>query len=666
MFGFQGQRYQKNGNLSHGWRLRAAALAMLAGLSGGAWAQAPLNSASQAVADAYDAVQRKQWDALKALSPKAAAEPLVGAYPQFWQVRQQLRAGTTPVPDAILQRYLDQWRDDAFLADRLKGEWIIAAVRGGAYAQALQIAPVQYTNAPINCALLTARHMTGGKVTSEEAMEAFSPGATCWSMLDELVAKGVVAWPALQWELRSMLEANRTGDAQRMAALMFDGAQMRDYAALIKNPSKWLSTQQTPKTRAQRELTALALARTARGGERGASAAYFEKQWADRLPEAERQWVWGQMGLVAVLNGDRQAAKWYRLSGPGAKTDYNHAWEVRAELQQAPVDWKRVDAAVLKMTPRQQQETAWQYWRARALSAQGRADEARQLYAATTASDDFYGLLAREELGQALVLPPVPSPVTPDELAQAQANQGLQRAIRLFDLGARNEAVPVWAFALRGMDDRQLRAAAEVARQAHVYDRVINTSLLARNEIDITQRFVAPFEGRVSEKAKEVGLEPAWVYGLIRQESRFIMDARSHVGASGLMQLMPATAKWVARKIGMKDFTPSSVNDFDTNTVLGTSYLSMVLNDLDGSQVLATAGYNAGPGRPVLWRSRLIGPVEGAIFAETIPFTETRLYVKHVLANTVYYALKFTGEPQSLKARLGTIAPRPSRQVALP
>lgn len=666
MFGFQGQRYQKNGNLSHDWRLRAAALGLLAGLSCGVSAQAPLGAASQAVASAHEAVQRKQWDALKALVPQAAAEPLVGAYPQFWQLRQQLRAGTTPLPDADLKRYIEQWRDDAYLVDRLKGEWIVAAVRAGAYAQALQLAPVQASNAPIDCALLMARHMTGEKIGGEQAMETFSPGGTCWSMLDEFVAKGVVGWPALQWELRAMLEANRTGDAQRMAALMFDASQMRDYAALMKNPSKWLAGQQAPKTRAQHELVALALARNIRGGEREAAAAYFEKQWADRLPEADRHWVWGQLGLVAVLNGDVQAAKWYRRSGPGPKTDYNHAWEVRAELRQADIDWKRIDAAVLKMSPRQQQETAWQYWRARALGAQGRTEDARQLYAATTASDDFYGLLAREELGQPLSLPPVPSPVSDEELAGARANKGLQRAIRLFDLGARAEAVPVWGFALRGMDDRQLRAAAELARQAHVYDRVINTSLLARNENDVTQRFLAPFEGRVSAKAKEVGLEPAWVYGLIRQESRFIMDARSHVGASGLMQLMPATAKWVARKIGMNDFTPSSVNDFDTNTVLGTSYLSMVLNDLDGSQVLATAGYNAGPGRPVLWRSRLSGPVEGAIFAETIPFTETRLYVKNVLANTVYYALKFTGEPQSLKARLGTIAPRPSRQVALP
>ncbi|WP_226954637.1 lytic transglycosylase domain-containing protein [Mesopusillimonas faecipullorum] len=666
MFGFQGQRYQKNGNLSYGWRYKVAGLVILAGLSGGVAAQAPLAASSEAVASAHEAMQKKQWEALRKLVPQAAAEPLVGAYPQFWLVRQQLRAGTTPVPQAQLQSYLDQWRDDAFLVDRLKGEWILASVRAGDYAQALQLAPVQYTNAPINCALLMARHMTGEKVSGEEAMSTFSPGGMCWSMLDEFLAKGVVGWSALQWELRAMLEANRTGDAQRMAALMFDAREMRDYAALMKAPEKWLAGQQPPKTLAQRELVAIALARTARGGQREASAEAFQKRWASHLPEADRQWVWAQMGLVAVLNGDNLAAQLYRRSGPDAKTDYNHAWEVRAELREPKIDWKRVEAAILKMSPRQQQETAWLYWRARALSALGKQEEARQLYVATSATDDFYGLLAREELGMALSLPPVPAPVSPAELAEAQANKGLQRAIRLFDLGARNEAVPVWAFTLRGMDDRQLRAAAELARQEHIYDRVINTSLLARNENDVSQRFVAPFEGRVSVKAKEVGLEPAWVYGLIRQESRFIMDARSRVGASGLMQLMPATAKWVARKIGMNDFTPSSVNDFDTNTILGTSYLSMVLNDLGGSQVLATAGYNAGPGRPVQWRARLAGPVEGAIFAETIPFTETRLYVKNVLANTVFYALKFTGEPQSLKARLGTIAPRPTRQVALP
>ncbi|MEK6295100.1 MAG: lytic transglycosylase domain-containing protein, partial [Paraburkholderia tropica] len=141
------------------------------------------------------------------------------------------------------------------------------------------------------------------------------------------------------------------------------------------------------------------------------------------------------------------------------------------------------------------------------------------------------------------------------------------------------------------------------------------------------------------------------------KQSRFILNAKSGVGASGLMQIMPATAQMVAKKIGLGPLSRDQLNDLDTNILLGTNYLSMIYNQFDGSAVLATAGYNAGPGRPRQWRSTLQGGVEGAIFAESIPFQETRDYVKNVLSNTVYYAALFEGRPQSLKARLGYISP---------
>jgi soluble lytic murein transglycosylase len=132
------------------------------------------------------------------------------------------------------------------------------------------------------------------------------------------------------------------------------------------------------------------------------------------------------------------------------------------------------------------------------------------------------------------------------------------------------------------------------------------------------------------------------------------------------MQVMPATAKWVARKIGMSDFSPSMMGDPNTNIVLGTNYMSMVLTDLDSSWTLASAAYNAGPGRPKSWRSSLQRQVEGAIFAETIPFTETRTYVKNVLSNATYYAALMSGRPQSLKDRLGMVAPSQMTATSLP
>ena len=161
------------------------------------------------------------------------------------------------------------------------------------------------------------------------------------------------------------------------------------------------------------------------------------------------------------------------------------------------------------------------------------------------------------------------------------------------------------------------------------------------------------------QRATQIGLDPAYVYGLIRQESRFILDARSGVGASGLMQVMPATARWTAKKIGLADFQAQQINDRDTNIAIGTGYLKLVLDDFAGSMPLAAAAYNAGPSRPRSWRGASGNPVlEAAIWAENIPFAETRDYVKKVLSNTTAYAALISGQPQSLKVRLGAVGPR--------
>ena len=210
------------------------------------------------------------------------------------------------------------------------------------------------------------------------------------------------------------------------------------------------------------------------------------------------------------------------------------------------------------------------------------------------------------------------------------------------------------------MSDRQLLAAARWACQLGVLDRCVNTADRTVGEHDFSLRSVKPFYDELKPVAAGRDLDPAWIYGLIRQESRFIMDARSSAGAQGLMQIMPATGRWIARKLGVRNFRAAQLNELPVNLEFGTFYLRSVLDDLDGSPVLASAAYNAGPNRSRSWRSALPQTVEGAIFAEIIPFSETRDYVKKVLSNAVYYAaILGTEEQVSLRARLGgQIGPR--------
>jgi soluble lytic murein transglycosylase len=186
----------------------------------------------------------------------------------------------------------------------------------------------------------------------------------------------------------------------------------------------------------------------------------------------------------------------------------------------------------------------------------------------------------------------------------------------------------VWA--LRGQNDRFLLYADPARNQ--IFDRAISSADRTRDEHDYDLRYLAPFRDRVEPRTRELALDESWVYGLMRQESRFVMDAKSTAGARGLMQVMPATAKWLARKLGLKDFSVSQMSDMETNVALGTQYLKLMLDGLDNHPVLASAAYNAGPNRAKRWRDSR--PLEGAIYAETIPLNETRDYVK-VMSNTV-------------------------------
>ena len=209
-----------------------------------------------------------------------------------------------------------------------------------------------------------------------------------------------------------------------------------------------------------------------------------------------------------------------------------------------------------------------------------------------------------------------------------------------------------------------LISAAELARRMEWYDSAINTAERTRELHDFELRFLAPYREQAHQAARENDIDEAWVYGLMRQESRFVNVARSSVGAAGLMQIMPATARWIAKRLGIRRFQVDEMRDPARNIQFGAYYLKHVLSTLDGSPVLATAAYNAGPGRAQRWRSTQ--PMEAAIYIESIPFAETRDYVKKVMSNAMYYAVRFGQPSVLLKERLGLVPPREMPVAATP
>ncbi|WP_420223564.1 transglycosylase SLT domain-containing protein [Pigmentiphaga litoralis] len=642
----------------------AAVTFTVAGVSGCAQAQTSAPRTDAALMAAYSASQSGNWDAVRSLIPQVQGNVLA-AYPEYWWLRQQTLDPRKPTPVAEIDAFLTTHRG-TYLAERLRGDLVLAAARTGDYGAIRNYADTTVTTPQVDCGILLAQHARGEKVSLKRVNELFSPGDVCWSLYDRLQADGVMQTEDFIVQLRGQLENNSLPNARRMARYIYNPVQLKAFNTLVDAPMPWLVKQaDPPRDRASRELIVNALSRLARTDPQ-VGYAYFERSWARQLPPADVAWLRNQFALSAAIKLDPVAIDWYRAGEGVELTEYNHAWRVRTALRQQPVDWRLVLRYLDDMPSGMKEDPAsWVYWRGRALIATGAVPEGQAAFRSIAEQFNFYGQLAAEELGVPTTIPTTAPPITPQELAAAQYNPALQRALALFKLNWRTEATREWNYALRTMDDRELIAAAKLAHLENIYDRAVNTADRTVRQHDFNLRFVTPFRDQMAQTTRGIGIDESWVYGLIRQESRFIMNARSSVGASGFMQLMPATAKWVAGKIGMADFSPSRVNDLDVNLMLGTSYLRIVLDDLGGSPLLASAGYNAGPRRPVAWRSTLPGPVEGAIFAETIPFTETRDYVKKVLSNATYYAALFSGQPQSLKARLGTVAPQQAVDTTL-
>ena len=629
------------------------------------------NKADEVILDMNQAFKKNDKGQLTRLLPRAKGHPL-----EPWAAYWELRVRLDQASDSEIQQFLSQYAG-TYAEDRLRNDWLLQLGRQREWSTFAQEYPRFRMNddREVRCYALANEPLLSKPETPAELKRlwyAFRDTEDgCTYTADKLHDLKRIDSLDVWRKARLAMDSNRPRVAQ--LALNIESSEMGKQAILIHaEPQKYLDKHILAITKRRKELAVLALIRVA-NADPDKAAQLIEKKWGLMLTKEEHNWVWAVIGKQAAQKLQDNAHSYFnKVSRNQDLNDDLLIWKTRAALRSG--DWKAVVSAVDAMDSAKQDST-WIYWKARgqlALSAgtgtgtnAATTDPVRTEATAALQSiagvKGFYEQLAMEELGQAITVPAKPAALTQPEKTAAAQNAGLQRALMALSLGLRSEGNREWNYTTNlhtpgGMSERELLAAADFACSKQVWDRCINTSDRTKTQIDFDQRFPMPLKETVLRKSKDVQLDPAYVYGLIRQESRFIMDARSVVGASGLMQVMPATAKWTAKKIGLTNFQPQQINDQEINVAIGTGYLKLVLDEFDGSMPLAAAAYNAGPSRSRNWRK---GPVlEAAIWAENIPFTETRDYVKKVLSNTTNYAAIITGQPQSLKARLGTVGPR--------
>lgn len=618
----------------------------------------------QAVLDMAQAFKLGERKQLTQLLPQAKGS-LLEPWAAYWELSIRLDQADKAEIESFLARYAGTYQED-----RLRAEWLVQLGRNREWATFRAQLPLyrMADERSIQCYALWSDYLVSDADVAKQLQETWlpqrEPDEACADAAQELIKARKMPAQAAWVRARLGMENDRLKVTTQAIATL-DTKWVATVAAIYQSPSRYLNDKLAALRPQTREFVSLALIRLAYLDPQDAALEVEKLRWRAQLTGEERSWIWGVIGKRAAQKGQDNAWSYYQQGHLDQMHEDHVLWAVRAALRQGK--WPQVEAAIAALPSALRSEPTWIYWHARAILAQKPREAARTQAMASLQSiagiRGFYEQLALEELGQRSTLPPKPLGPTPEEKDIARKNAGLQRALYAIALGLRSDGVREWNYSISlhtkgGMDDRSLLAAAELACHAEVWDRCINTSERSKALIDMEQRFPMPFKAAVLARATSIGLEPAYVYGLIRQESRFVMDARSGVGASGLMQVMPATAKWTAKKIGINDFVLAKLTDRDTNIAIGTGYLKLVLDSFQGSMPLAAAAYNAGPSRARTWRGDTGAPVmEAAIWAENIPFNETRDYVKKVLSNTTLYAAMISGQPQSIKARLGNVGP---------
>jgi peptidoglycan lytic transglycosylase len=638
----------------------ALAAGVTAGVTGTATAAPHTIAASATVADdavlgAYDAY--RAGDALKfARYAKKLDGHLLAPWIDYWRIAMRLEDTPTPEVHAFLEQHAN-----TYVAEVLRGDWLKVLGKRAEWSEfEHELALYPRDDLEVRCYATLMSAVRGEETPLAELdwmwLEPHELPDGCAALTQHLLDEERVTVSDVWRRVRELFEHGQITAAKTTLGYLekVDSPDERLLAEAARQPKRLLERlPRNVERRPVREVLVLALVRFART-DPDEAAKILETRLASRLPEGDVRYLWSHIGYEAAREHDSDALRYYARAGSHHLDEEQLAWKVRAALRAGK--WPVVRDTIDLMPATVRHESNWTYWYGRALAALGEETGSRAYYLRIAGQTDFYGLLAAEELGYVTTLPETSYVPTEAEVDAARQNAGLARALELIRLGIRTEGVREWLFSIRYFDDAKLLAAAEFARRSQIWDRSIQAADRTVRLHNFALRYPLPYKDVFTEYAKTYDLDVAWVLGLVRQESRFITDARSAAGAAGLMQVMPRTARFVAQKIGLRNYLRKGVTEVETNVTLGTGYLRLVLDQL-GHEVLASAAYNAGPARARRWRD-VSRPLEGAIYTETIPFPETRDYVKKVMANSVFYAALTEKQVSSLKSRLGTIPPR--------
>lgn len=357
--------------------------------------------------------------------------------------------------------------------------------------------------------------------------------------------------------------------------------------------------------------------------------------------EEQKAYLASRFALALASKGHKKAPEWLDRVTEEYLDSHLIQWKLADVLKQQ--DWQEVRNRLETLPESKHQAHQWRYWYARSLEQLGEQAKAKELLADLANTRHYYGFMAAQHLGLPKEFQHQPLNYSVAEKNKALLNPAAKRAFELFYIGRYSDARKEWNYWLSQLPMSEKLVAASIAHDKGWFDRPIFALSALGYLDDVDLRFPMAYGEEIQKLSAKHNIDPSWAFAIARRESSFMRDAHSSVGARGLMQIMPATAKQLARKTVSSKYLLNAENNIN----LGTKYLRQLLERYNGNAILATASYNAGPHRVKQWLQRDKGNLPTDIWIETIPFKETRDYVKSVMAYQQIYQHKLNIENKS-------------------
>jgi len=558
---------------------------------------------------------------------------------------------------ASVETYLKQYPDLIPAAD-LRRDFLLELARRQDWDDFLALYQPGLGDA-LTCDALQGRLARGTTLDFDKDLSALwdkpSLPPACDPVLNAAHDQGLLTSNRLWTRIDLAADVGQGGTISKLAGWLStdDSVAAQQLALALRDPSAAVAAATNwPDTQRSRQAVTLALTRLARRQSDSADTAWQSLQSRFSFSDSQRGQILHALALFHATDFDANALARLIALPPAAQTDASREWRVRVAL--AEQNWPAVLAAIDAMTDTQKLDGEWRYFRARALAALGRNAEAQQQLGSLATEPTFFGFLAADKTEQPYAICPLQLAEDPQR-EQALLNQpGLLRAFELYAVDLPKLARREWTQALQNADPDTLRMAADLANKRGWYDRAVFT-LNSGDALRLYQlRFPLASQDGVVPQAEQSGIEAAWAYGILRAESAWMSDAHSGADARGLMQLLPGTAELVAKRNGLNWGGGDTLYDPTVNITLGTRYLAQMAERYNGAPWLASAAYNAGPGRVDQWLAAR-GTLAPDLFVATIPFKETREYVARVMAFSVIYDWRLSGKAVPLTTRLSAI-----------